>query len=375
MVRDFSEEQKQRLLEMVKEVQPDGIFNKVIDFFDDFYNRRIIGVNINQYLNDMDNYHRKMIDYENISARKIEKIFRDVETLDKRFKDSFTENNRYINIVIERLNQCSRNISNAGSSVTSQTSVDTSTPAASPTPNGSTYVIQKGDTLTAIAKRFNTTVDELVRLNNISNPNLIYAGNTLVLPKPNPSIGKAAADFINQRKPNGVKDPNSIVNNPIPHPTYDQLFSNIPEWVNSNEVLLTQVGKHTCTLCSAAMLVRRALILRGDDSWAGITEQSIRPTAWKEGEGLYYNFTISGVIVGHADLPGGASNTGKLIGLLREHPEGIVLYNTNPPHAVLLTDYTDGQFYCSDPIEKGRKPLSKAYSVTVENADSYWFVK
>lgn len=41
------------------------------------------------------------------------------------------------------------------------------------------YTIQKGDTLTSIAKKFNTTVDELVRKNNIANPNLIYAGNTI----------------------------------------------------------------------------------------------------------------------------------------------------------------------------------------------------
>ena len=38
-----------------------------------------------------------------------------------------------------------------------------------------------------------------------------------------------------------------------------------------------------------------------------------------------------------------------LIQLLAEHPEGIVLYDRRQPHAVLLTDYTDGVFYCSDP--------------------------
>src|SRR5690606_22922740 len=39
-----------------------------------------------------------------------------------------------------------------------------------------TYTVKKGDTLSHIAKRFGTTVNELVRLNNIKNPNLIYPG-------------------------------------------------------------------------------------------------------------------------------------------------------------------------------------------------------
>ena len=42
-----------------------------------------------------------------------------------------------------------------------------------------TYVIKTGDTLSSIAKNFDTTVDELVRINNIKNPNLIFAGQKL----------------------------------------------------------------------------------------------------------------------------------------------------------------------------------------------------
>src|SRR5690554_6350122 len=42
-----------------------------------------------------------------------------------------------------------------------------------------TYTVKKGDTLSHIAKRFGTTVNELVRLNNIKNPNLIYPGQKL----------------------------------------------------------------------------------------------------------------------------------------------------------------------------------------------------
>ena len=45
--------------------------------------------------------------------------------------------------------------------------------------NGKTYVVKWGDTLSEIAVKYNTTVSKLVKLNNISNPDLIYAGETL----------------------------------------------------------------------------------------------------------------------------------------------------------------------------------------------------
>ena len=41
------------------------------------------------------------------------------------------------------------------------------------------YVVESGDTLSSISRRFNTTVEELIRLNSISNPNLIYVGEIL----------------------------------------------------------------------------------------------------------------------------------------------------------------------------------------------------
>ena len=46
----------------------------------------------------------------------------------------------------------------------------------------STYRIRQGDTLSALATRFKTSVSELARANKISNPNLIYAGKTLRIP-------------------------------------------------------------------------------------------------------------------------------------------------------------------------------------------------
>ena len=44
------------------------------------------------------------------------------------------------------------------------------------------YVIKSGDTLSAIAARFHTSVGALAKLNGIRNPNLIIAGHTLRTP-------------------------------------------------------------------------------------------------------------------------------------------------------------------------------------------------
>lgn len=52
-----------------------------------------------------------------------------------------------------------------------------------PSAGGTTTItIQRGQTLSGIALEYNTTVQRLVELNNIANPNLIYAGATLIVP-------------------------------------------------------------------------------------------------------------------------------------------------------------------------------------------------
>lgn len=44
------------------------------------------------------------------------------------------------------------------------------------------YVVQRGDTLSAIARRFGTNTQTLARLNGISNPSLIEVGQKIMLP-------------------------------------------------------------------------------------------------------------------------------------------------------------------------------------------------
>jgi LysM domain/NlpC/P60 family len=55
-----------------------------------------------------------------------------------------------------------------------------STPAAAPAQRGE-YVVQPGDTLSSIATRFGMTVDRLVALNGITNPNRVQVGRKLRL--------------------------------------------------------------------------------------------------------------------------------------------------------------------------------------------------
>lgn len=70
----------------------------------------------------------------------------------------------------------------------------TSTPTVTATPTRTSvplptldliiYTVQPGETLSSIARRYYTTVSLLVSLNNLSNPNRIYVGQRLRIPRP-----------------------------------------------------------------------------------------------------------------------------------------------------------------------------------------------
>jgi LysM repeat protein len=51
-----------------------------------------------------------------------------------------------------------------------------------PQPNPTVYVVQRGDTLYSIARRYGTTVEAIALTNKIANPSLIYVGQRLTIP-------------------------------------------------------------------------------------------------------------------------------------------------------------------------------------------------
>ncbi len=59
----------------------------------------------------------------------------------------------------------------------------TPVPTETPVPeSATTYIVQRGDTLSSIAARFGVSLSQLIDANRIFNPSLIYAGQTLVIP-------------------------------------------------------------------------------------------------------------------------------------------------------------------------------------------------
>lgn len=81
-------------------------------------------------------------------------------------------------------------------------------------PSETVYTVKKGDTLSAIAKKYGTTVDALVKLNGIKNPNLITVGQKIKISgstsAPKTWKGKVATEKLplNIRR---SSDPNSTI--------------------------------------------------------------------------------------------------------------------------------------------------------------------
>ncbi|MGB1253010.1 MAG: LysM peptidoglycan-binding domain-containing protein [Candidatus Promineifilaceae bacterium] len=101
--------------------------------------------------------------------------------------------------------------------------------SAPPTGGTSNYIVQRGDTLAAIARRFGISLGELQSTNNIANPNYIYVGQALTIPGGNNGGGGTTAPTATAVAPTSVAatsvpattvpQPTTVPATPVPQPT------------------------------------------------------------------------------------------------------------------------------------------------------------
>lgn len=69
-------------------------------------------------------------------------------------------------------------------------------PASAQTADGPVYIVQSGDTLSLISSRFNVDLNDLMNTNGITDPNLLSAGQELVIPGLEGISGVLVTEFV-----------------------------------------------------------------------------------------------------------------------------------------------------------------------------------
>ncbi len=92
MYRDFSLISKQKLFNLVSQVENEK-YNNFTDWIGDRwldFETWIGKLNIKNYINDVNAYHKKVIDKNNTTKNQIEKIFNSVYSIDRNYKSTFS---------------------------------------------------------------------------------------------------------------------------------------------------------------------------------------------------------------------------------------------------------------------------------------------
>lgn len=117
MKRDFSESAKNKLLGYVADVTETTTWGKIGDSISDatLHVSHWLGfLNINKYVNDLDAYHKKIIDKNNTTSKQIEDIFSNVAKIDTRYKSGIDSENSYLGKMLALLDDLSNTIDPSG---------------------------------------------------------------------------------------------------------------------------------------------------------------------------------------------------------------------------------------------------------------------
>ena len=150
-------------------------------------------------------------------------------------------------------------------------------------------------------------------------------------------------------------------------------------------VFIVQTQRRTCTLVATTMMLRNYSYQLGSP-YEQVTESAVRQYAWTKQYGLSHDFSIGSVSVKcSTEIQDAYDKKAYLIMCLKQHQEGVVIYDTGAPHAIWLFGYDEDSdtFYCADTISRiGGRAITLEESIIsgetqadkVNTIDKIWYV-
>lgn len=144
-----------------------------------------------------------------------------------------------------------------------------------------------------------------------------------------------------------------------------------------------------CILTATRMMIRRAAIMQNKSDWPKITNESLRPEATMDGLLLYsFSYEAGGVTYsiasGSFEGEGSRARIGEFESLLREHPEGVVVWGMDAAstgtHGVLVVKAENGEVYAMDssynmgPFKEGIQKWNDTTMLDPSLVTDYWYI-
>lgn len=144
---------------------------------------------------------------------------------------------------------------NQNSSSNSSSSSQSSSAATNTDASAASYTVKSGDTLSTIASQHNTTVNQIVSLNQLSNPNLIYVGQVLKLKNNQTTNSSSATSSSTATTTAGtytVKAGDTLSAIAAKYGTTYQALASANSISNPNDIYVAQVIKVSATVTAAS---------------------------------------------------------------------------------------------------------------------------